>query len=98
LPELVTAVMAALRKQPDVAFGNVVGSNIANVFGILGATALVRPIAVPPELVRLDIWVMLGATVLLVAFAVTGWRINRLEGGVLLALYAGYIGWLGATA
>jgi cation:H+ antiporter len=91
LPELVVSVVAGFRRQGDVAFGNIVGSNIYNVFGILGVTALVEPIAMPPEILALDIWVMLGATVLLLVFAVTGWRVNRLEGAAFLAAYALYI-------
>jgi len=51
----------------------------------------VHPIAVPPEVLRLDVWVMIAATFLLAAFTVTGWRITRLEGGVFLAGYVGYI-------
>jgi cation:H+ antiporter len=94
LPELVTSVMAAVRRQSDVAFGNIVGSNIYNVLGILGVTAIVRPIPVPPEIARLDIWVMLAATVLLLVFSVTGWRVTRTEGGVLLAAYIAYVGYL----
>ncbi len=91
LPELTVSVVAALRREADVAFGNIVGSNIYNVFGILGITALVTPIAVPPEIIAFDIWVMLGATVLLLAFAVTGWRVNRLEGALLLVGYGAYL-------
>lgn len=91
LPELVVSVMAVLRRQPDVALGNIVGSNIFNALGIVGATALVRPLAVPPEIARFDAWVMMGAAFLLVIFSVTGWRISRREGAVLLTLYAGYL-------
>jgi cation:H+ antiporter len=91
LPELVTSVLAAWRRQPDIAFGNIVGSNIYNVFGILGVTAIVEPIPVPPELLSLDIWVMLGATVLLFAFAFTGWRLSRGEGCLFLAAYAAWL-------
>lgn len=94
LPELVTSVLAAWRRQPDIAFGNIVGSNIYNVFGILGVTAIVEPIPVPPELLSLDIWVMLGATVLLFVFALTGWRLSRGEGIFFLAAYSA---WLVAT-
>jgi cation:H+ antiporter len=94
LPELVTSVIAALRRQGEIAFGNIVGSNIYNILGILGVTALVHPIAVPPEVLRLDVWVMIAATFLLAAFTVTGWRISRLEGGVFLAGYVGYIAFL----
>ncbi|SHM13220.1 calcium/sodium antiporter [Roseibium suaedae] len=92
LPELVTSVVAALRKQTDIAFGNILGSNIYNILGILGVTSLVKPIAIPPEILSFDIWVMLGATALLMVFAKTGHRICRLEGWALLGLYGLYIG------
>ena len=92
LPELATSVVAAARGQSDVAFGNVVGSNIYNVLGILGITALVQPVPVPREIVFFDIWVMAGSSVLLVVFAMTGWRISRWEGGLFVAGYAAYIG------
>jgi cation:H+ antiporter len=98
LPELVTAVMAAVRGQADVAFGNVVGSNIMNVLGILGATALIQPLAVPAQIAVVDIWVMLAVTALLVAVAVTGSRISRREGAGMLVIYLGYVGWLVATS
>lgn len=91
LPELMTSVMAAIRRHGDVAFGNIVGSNIFNALGITGVTALVRPLRVPEEIVRLDIWVMLGASALLIFFATSGRRIGRREGGALLALYGGYL-------
>ena len=91
LPELVTALMAAVRRQADVAFGNIVGSNIFNVLGIAGLTAVVSPIPVPPEVATLDIWVMLAAALLLVLFAVTGWRVVRWEGAAFLACYGGYM-------
>ncbi|SES25693.1 cation:H+ antiporter [Tranquillimonas rosea] len=91
LPELVTSVMAALRRQADVAFGNVVGSNVFNILGIGGITAVVSPLSIPDEIIRLDIWAMLGATLLLVLFAVTGWRVSRREGAIFLALYAAYL-------
>ncbi|WP_085852324.1 calcium/sodium antiporter [Palleronia marisminoris] len=98
LPELVTAVMAAIRKQGDIAFGNVLGSNIYNVLGILGVTALARPLEVPAEIANFDIWVMGAATLILAAVAITGWKVTRGEGAGLVALYAAYIGWLAATA
>ncbi|RIJ28468.1 calcium/sodium antiporter [Henriciella mobilis] len=94
LPELVTSVVAALRGQNDVAFGNIVGSNIYNVFGILGVTALVQPIPVPREIIAVDIWVMLAATGALIVLARTGHRITRGEGALMLAGYAGYTAWL----
>lgn len=91
LPELVTSVMAAIRKHADVAVGNVIGSNVFNLLGIMGITALVKPIPVPPEVLRLDLWVMSGVTALLLVFAITGWRLARWEAGVLLALYGVYM-------
>ena len=97
LPELVTSVIAARKGEADVALGNVIGSNIFNILGILGITALVSPMTVPSEIATRDIWVMLVAAGALIAVAVTGWRINRTEGGVMLALYAAYLGWLVAT-
>lgn len=98
LPELVTSVMAALRKHSDIAFGNIVGSNIYNIFGILGVTAIIKPIDVPPQIASLDIWVMIGATVLLFLTATSRWRIGRVEGGVMLAAYVGYSVWLGMNS
>jgi cation:H+ antiporter len=87
-------VVAVLRKHADVALGNVVGSCIYNLCGILGATALVHPIAVPPEIAQIDIWIMLGVTMLLIVQLRSGWKLSRIEGGVLLALYCAYTGLL----
>ncbi|MEC7763168.1 MAG: calcium/sodium antiporter [Pseudomonadota bacterium] len=92
MPELVTAVIAVRKGQGDVAFGNVLGSNIFNILGILGITAMLRPLAIPPEILQLDIWVMLGATIAMLVFAMTGWRVSRREGAVFLAAYALYVG------
>ncbi|HET7408847.1 MAG TPA: calcium/sodium antiporter [Paracoccaceae bacterium] len=97
LPELVTSVVAAIRRHGDVAFGNIIGSNVFNILGILGLTAVVQPLAVPPEIARLDVWVMIAATALLLLVTITGWRISRREGLMMLGAYAGYIGWLVAN-
>jgi cation:H+ antiporter len=94
LPELVTSFAAARRGEGDIAFGNIVGSNIYNVLFILGATALVKPIEVPASIAAVDIWVMLAATAALVVTAVTGWRVTRLEGAALLTSYCAYVAWL----
>lgn len=94
LPELVTSVVAALRKQADVAFGNIVGSSIYNVLGIGGVTALFAPGRVPPEIVSFDNLVMIGAAAIAVLLAYTGRRIARWEGALLLAGYVAYIVWL----
>jgi len=94
LPELATSLVAAARRQSDIAFGNILGSNIYNVFGILGVTALVEPMVIPVDIATSDVWVMVAATVLLLAFAATGRRICRTEGAAFVALYAGYTAWL----
>ncbi len=91
LPELVTSVLAAFRRQGEVAFGNVIGSNIFNILGIAGVTAAVTPLAVPPQIAVLDIWVMGAAALLLIVFAVTGARISRREGVVFLGFYVAYL-------
>jgi cation:H+ antiporter len=93
MPELVTSVMAVLKRQTDIAVGNVLGSNIYNLFGIGGVTGLIAPTAFPPEIARIDSWVMLGASVALMIFAFNG-RITRSEGAALLAAWIGYTVWL----
>jgi len=91
MPELVTSVIAVRKGQADVAIGNVVGSNIFNILGILGVTAAVAPLDVPDEIVRFDIWAMVAASAVLLVFARTGWQITRREGWVMLAGYAAYL-------
>ncbi|WP_340119712.1 calcium/sodium antiporter [Pelagibius sp. 7325] len=91
LPELATSVIAAFKRHGDVALGNVVGSNIFNLLGILGVTALYRPIAVPDEILDFDCWVMLAATALVIVFALTRAKIERWEGAALLGGYGAYL-------
>lgn len=91
LPEMVTSVIAALKRHADVALGNVLGSNIYNVLGIGGVTALISPTAVPAEIIARDNLVMVGVSVLLLALAYTGYRIGRREGALLIAGYVGYV-------
>jgi cation:H+ antiporter len=93
-PELVTSIVAALRRQSEVALGNVLGSNIYNALGIGGLTALIAPTPVPAQIARFDVPVMIGASALLLAFAWSGRRVSRREGGVLLAAYLAYVGYL----
>lgn len=106
LPELATSVVAAYRKRADVALGNIIGSNIFNMLGILGITALVRPFSIrgdegaeamaggePVSIVSaVDIGALVLSASLLILFAMTGKRIARWEGGVLLLGYAVYMG------
>jgi cation:H+ antiporter len=92
LPELTISVIATLRRHGDVAVGNVLGSNIFNLLGILGVSALMQPLEVRGRIMEFDQWVMLGVAVLLPAFLYTGRRLNRTEGGILLVGYAAYVG------
>ena len=91
MPELVTSVLAAFRRQSDLAFGNIVGSNIYNILGIGGTTVLIAPSRVPQEIVTFDNLLMVSASLLLVIFAATGRRISRGEGAVFLAAYLAYL-------
>lgn len=97
LPELATSMMAALRKEGDIAVGNVVGSNIFNILCILGIASLVHPIEMG-GVRMIDIAVMLGIAILVLPMARTGFRLNRWEGAGLLAMYGGYIYFLSGSA
>jgi cation:H+ antiporter len=88
-PELAVSVRAALAGQPELALGNVVGSNIFNVLFILGASAVIVPLVVAQQLVRLDVPIMIGVSLLLLVLALDG-TLTRLDGLVLLAGLAAY--------
>lgn len=90
LPELATSVMAALKKQPDVAVGNVIGSNVFNLLGIIGVAGFVGPIPVPQSMLTSDLWVMAAASLLLIPFILMRFNITRSVGIVFVAIYAGY--------
>lgn len=91
LPELATTVMAALRRQADVAIGNVIGSNLFNLLAIIGVASLIAPLDVDPGFLRFDLWVMLGASVLLLPFVFFGRDLSRPWGVLLSLLYVGYV-------
>lgn len=91
LPELATTVMAAIRRQADVALGNVIGSNMFNLLAIIGIATLIGPVPVDPQFVAFDLWVMLGASVLLAPFVFLGWNMGRRWGLALTMLYALYV-------
>jgi len=93
MPELVTSVMAALKGQSDIAIGNVVGSNIFNLLGILGATALIQPVSAD-GFNEIDFSAMLIFAFMVLPFAWSSLRIGRREGGILLAGYVGYTTYL----
>jgi len=91
LPELATTTMAAIRRQADVAIGNVIGSNLFNILGILGVASLFGPIPIDPAFLTRDLWVMLACALVLAPFVLGGWRIGKRWGVAFLALYAIYI-------
>ncbi|NWG15401.1 MAG: calcium/sodium antiporter [Chloroflexi bacterium] len=90
LPELVTAIIAATRRHDDILFGNVIGSNIFNLLGILGITALARPLPVEPHLLQFDMLVMLGFALLVLPMALNR-MLRRREAVMLLAGYIGFL-------
>jgi len=96
-PELATSIVAAVKKQPDIAIGNVVGSNIFNILGILGVASLIKPIATP-DINYIDSIVMIVMSLLLLPFIKSGFTLRRWEGGLLLAMYIGYVVYLLAGA
>ena len=91
LPELATTVMAALRKQADVALGNVIGSNMFNLLAIIGITALIGEVPVNAEFLTFDLWVMLAASLILIPFVFLGRDIGRVWGVLLTSAYVGYV-------
>jgi cation:H+ antiporter len=94
LPELATAIIAAIRRHSDVVLGNVIGSNIFNVLAILGTTVVIRPIVVSDRFRTIDTPVMLGASLLLLVLLFSASRISRLWGAVMLVAYAAYMAFL----
>jgi len=90
LPELATCVIAARRNQPDIAIGNIIGSNIFNILAVIGITATFFPLSVAREF-RFDALVLLFVVVLSFWVLRTGHRISRREGALLLGIYAAYL-------
>jgi cation:H+ antiporter len=89
-PELVTSLIAAIRRHPDVAVGNVLGSNVFNILAILGACAVTSPQALQRQTIVMDIPVMIGLSVLCVPLMRSGGRLSRVEGVSLLAAWVVY--------
>ena len=93
LPELATSVVAAIKGERDIAIGNVVGSNIFNILLIMGVAPLITPLT-GANIQPMDLIALLATTFLLIPFMITGFRLNRVEGAVLLAMYGAYTAWL----
>ena len=91
LPELATALIAVRRQQGAVAFGNILGSNLYNIFGILGLTALIFPFKIPEDFDLIYFWIMAVATCCFLFFAYTKKQVSRLEGFCLLSGYGMYL-------
>ncbi len=93
LPEVATSVLAAWKGERDIAVGNVVGSNLFNILGVLGLSAVIAPegLVCPPSLMRLDVPVMIAAAIACLPIFLTGHRIDRWEGLVFLAYYGAYV-------
>lgn len=91
LPELATSLIAAFRRQSEIAIGNIVGSNIFNVLGILGVTALIAPIPVAGRFLNFDLPVMIAVSAVLTGLLLTRPRIGRVAGVGLLFAYAAYV-------
>lgn len=94
LPELAISILAALRGHAALAVGNIVGSNIYNILLILGVTGLVHPIAIAPDFLLMDIWMLLGVSGLTVFLLSCQQGISRVFGGLFLATYIIYISFL----
>lgn len=93
LPELATSVVSALKKNPDIAIGNIVGSNLFNILAIAGTSSVVNPI-VAKNVNYVDLLVMLGLSLLLLPLAKSGQKISRTEGWALIVMYLCYLAWL----
>ena len=93
MPELATSVVSALKKNPDIAIGNIVGSNLFNILAIAGTSSVVSPIAAK-NVNYVDLLVMLGLTLLLLPLVKSGQKISRAEGWALILVYLCYLAWL----
>jgi cation:H+ antiporter len=90
LPELATAVVAAIRRHSDVAVGNILGAGIYNLLAIMGIVAIVNPIPVPPQILEFDLWFMLVVTAVLLGFLLVRNGLSRPVGAVFLASFVAY--------
>jgi len=92
LPELAASVVAARRGHVDVAVGNIVGSNLFNMFAVGGLSALIVPLPVISQISSFDIWVMLASTAMIMPVLIWGWRMTRIHAVIFLILYILYVG------
>lgn len=93
LPELATSIVANMKNQGDIIVGNVVGSNLFNILAVIGITGVVAPVT-SSDINFFDVWFMLGLSVIALPMMMTRKKIGRVEGVVLLLIYAGYMGYM----
>jgi cation:H+ antiporter len=93
LPELITSVTAALKNKSEIAVGNIIGSNIFNIFFVLGASSVIHPIVVDSAIL-IDALFMIASTIILFIFSHTHSKITRGEGGAFMLMYAGYMAYI----
>ena len=93
LPELITSITAARKKNTDIAIGNIVGSNIFNIFFVLGVSALISPIQIEPQLMA-ELFINIALTIVLLIFSRTNSKIVKWEGGIFILLYLLYMAYL----
>ena len=91
LPEVVASLISSIRGRDDIAIGNVIGSNLFNILGLLGLSSVIHPLRVHPSIASVDNWWMLGMTLLLFPLMYTGRIVRRGEGGLLVAVYVTYV-------
>ncbi|WP_208589251.1 calcium/sodium antiporter [Gracilibacillus suaedae] len=90
LPELITSITAAIKKESEIALGNIVGSNIFNILFVLGTTAVIHPLVVNSKII-LDILIMIALTGVLLIFSRTNFKVGKIEGGILVIAYILYM-------
>jgi cation:H+ antiporter len=90
-PELVASIMAAIKKQSDISIGNLVGSNVFNVFAVLGCTSLVTPVSVDQSVLDFDYYWVAGSAMVLIPVIYFGVKIGKVKGILLLVVYILYL-------
>jgi len=91
LPELITAVSATLKGHQDISIGNILGANTMDIALILGASSQIRPLTILPQSLNYDFPFMITLMVILIIFGITGKKLERWEGGIILGVYFGYV-------
>ena len=94
LPELAASVVGAVKKQTDVVIGNIIGSNMYNILGILGIASVLKPIPMDPRMAAIDIPIMLAVAIGTTVVIFAAKKFGRITGAVCIALYVGYVWWM----